>query len=120
MVNCTWCDGRVRPATGSGSWGRYRDLTTGRSRSGRWAVVFVGLTVAALIVCAVATVKAGWLTPVFFWPVPEGTDVVQTKQQYESSISAQGLGRVAAVVTLLCGLGATVFTYLSSRARRVR
>lgn len=81
-------------------------------------MVFVGLTVVALVVCAVATVKAGWLTPVFFWPIPAGTDVVQTKQQYESSMSAQGLGRVAAVLTLVCGLGAAVCTYLSCRVRR--
>lgn len=83
-------------------------------------MVFVALTVVALIVCAVASVKAGWLTPVFFWPVPEGTDVVQTKEQYESSMSARGLGRVAAVVTLICGLGTAVFTYLSCSARRAR
>jgi len=83
-------------------------------------MVLLWLTAAALVVCAVATVKAGWLTPVFVWPVPEGMEIVQTKQQYEAAVSAQGLGRVAAVVALALGLGAAVFTYLSRRARRAR
>lgn len=83
-------------------------------------MVLAGLTVVALVVCAIATVKAGSLTPVFYWPVPEGTDIVQTKQQYEESVSAQGLGWVAAVVTLVLGLGAAVLTYLSRRGRRAR
>jgi hypothetical protein len=77
-----------------------------------------GLTVAAMVVCAVATVKADWLKPVFFWPVPDGTEVVQTNQQHEASVSAKGLGRVAAAVTLVSGLGAAFLTYLSRRSRR--
>jgi len=83
-------------------------------------MVFAGLTVAALVVCAIATVRAGWLTPVFFWPVPEGTEIVLTKQQYEDSLNAQELGRVAAVVAVVFGLGAAGLTYLSRRARRAR
>jgi cytochrome c-type biogenesis protein CcmH/NrfG len=39
------------------------------------ALVLVGLSVAALVVCAIAMVRAGEFTSVFFWSVPEGREL---------------------------------------------
>jgi 4-hydroxybenzoate polyprenyltransferase len=93
---------------------------TRRSRSIRWALVFAALTVGALIVCVVATVTAGALAPVFFWPVPDGSSIVATKQQYESAISARQVARATAVASLVLGLAAAGLIHRGRRTQRSR
>ena len=93
---------------------------TDRSLVNRWTLVLSGLGIVALVVCVVATVSAGALAPVFFWSVPEGTEIVTTKEQYESVLVIQLVGRIAAVGTFVLGLSALVLIHVSRRASRAR
>jgi multisubunit Na+/H+ antiporter MnhB subunit len=88
----------------------------------RAAFVLAALFVVAVGVCAVATVMAGPLTSVFFWPFPQeaGVDIVQTKEQYEAGIAAQRIGTTAAVTAVLLAVGAVVALTLSRRRPRGR
>ncbi|WP_126891331.1 hypothetical protein [Curtobacterium sp. HSID17257] len=87
---------------------------TRRAHSASWAIVSVALAVVALVICVVSIVEAGQVAPVFSWPVPQGADVVLTKQQYELALTAQLVGRIAAAVAVVLGLAAVL---LSLRAR---
>ena len=112
--------GRDGLTTGEARRHRYRDPMTDRSLVDRWTFVLCGLAVVALVVCVVSTVSAGALAPVFFWSVPEGTEIVTTKEQYESVLVTQLVGRIAAAGTVVLGLGALVLVLVSRRAGRAR
>ena len=83
-------------------------------------LIIAVLIVVALVVCAVATVQAGQVAPVFLWPWQPDTETVLTRQQYESALMAQHVGRVAAVVALGLCLAAAPLTYLRRKHTRLR
>lgn len=87
----------------------------------RVAVALGVVAVLAAAVCVVAAVTAGYAAPVFPSLVPEGVDIVQTRQQYETQLLAQRVGRAAfgvAVVTATAGLFAVVTSLLVRRPAR--
>lgn len=71
---------------------RYRDPMTRRPAPRWWAIALIALSAVALVICVGATVEAGQVAPGFFWPTPEGSDVVLTKRQYESALAARQVG----------------------------
>jgi ABC-type sugar transport system permease subunit len=80
----------------------------------------MALSAVALVICVVATVKAGQVAPVFFWPTAEGADVVLTKRQYELGLAARQVGRLAAAAAVVLALAAITLTYRARKASRVR
>jgi len=99
---------------------RYPDPMTRRTAARRWAIALIALSAVALVICVGATVEAGQVAPVFFWPTPEGTDVVLTKRQYESALAARQVGRLAAAAAVVLALAAVTLTHRARRASRVR
>lgn len=60
------------------------------------------------------------MAPVFFWPAPEGADVVLTKQQYELALAARQVGRIAASAALILALAAVLLSFRERNASRDR
>jgi heme A synthase len=84
--------------------------------SNRWLVALGIVFAAALVVCAIATARADPFAPVFVSFLPEGTDIVVTKEQYDSAVTAQVVGRISAVVAFVAA-AALVMTAVRRRSR---
>ena len=93
---------------------------TRRQLSRRWVAALTALAGVAVVICVLATVEAGPVAPVFFWRPSDGADVVLTKQQYESALTAQQVGRLAAAAAVVLALAVIALTFRARKAPRAR